>query len=299
MNNTGRMGIGVISAGKVGSALGSALRSQGHSIIGAYATSEASIDRLETMLPGVPALDVQTIVDRSEMVLLALPDDELAGLVSGLAKLNAWKPGQILVHTAGRYGVEVLHPAIDAGVLGLAIHPAMTFTGTSLDVARLQGCPFAVTTVAPFQAIGHALVAEMGGQSVIVAEEDRPAYHAALSHGANHVVTVIAQAMALLESIGFDEPGDYLRALVQASVEGALSSGDALLTGPIVRGDLTTLSSHLDSVDKAAQGNTNLDDLPPVYRGIAEATVERALRRRTILEATAKQMRDQIRANQL
>ncbi|TBW21615.1 DUF2520 domain-containing protein [Arcanobacterium bovis] len=293
------MKIGIISAGKVGAALGSALRSQGHTIIGAYATSEASIDRLETMLPGVPALDVPSIVEQSELVLLTLPDDELEPLVAGLAKLELWRPGQIVVHTAGRYGIGVLEPAISAGALGLAIHPAMTFTGTSLDIARLQGCPFAVTAPAFIQAIGHALVAEMGGDSFVIPEEHRGTYHAALSHGANHVVTVIAQAMQLLESIGVDEPGTYLRALVHASVEGALSSGDSLLTGPIVRGDVKTLASHLATVDASAAFDPDLADIPPVYRAIAEATTQRALRRRALTRSTAQRMRDQIRANEL
>nr|WP_204399783.1 DUF2520 domain-containing protein [Arcanobacterium pluranimalium] len=293
------MKIGIISAGKVGAVLGSALRSQGHTIIGAYASSEASIDRLETMLVGVPALDIPSIVEESELVLLALPDDELEPLVAGLAKLGLWKPGQIVVHTAGRYGVSALQPAVDAGALGLAIHPAMTFTGTSLDIARLHGCPFAVTAPAAIQAIGHALVAEMGGESFVIPEEHRGTYHAALSHGANHIVTVIAQSMQLLASIGVDEPGNYLRALVHASVEGALSSGDTLLTGPIVRGDVKTLASHLVTVDESAACDPDLADIPPVYRAIAEATTLRALRRRVLSEDTAQRMRDQIRANEL
>ncbi|NLI04646.1 MAG: DUF2520 domain-containing protein, partial [Actinomycetaceae bacterium] len=249
-NKTGRMGIGIISAGRVGAALGSALRAVGHQIVGAYATSEASIDRLETMLPGVPALDVHAIVERSELVILAVPDDELPGLVSGLAELGAWQPGQILVHVAGRYGTDVLKPAMAQGAIGLAIHPAMTFTGTSLDVARLQGCPFAVTAAAPFQPIGLALVAEMGGEGFILAEGDRPLYHAALAHGANHAVTLVAQAVRILHSVGMN--GEYLRPLLTAAVEGALNSGEALQTGPVVRGDTGTVSEHLDTLDAAA-----------------------------------------------
>lgn len=111
-NKTGRLGVGIISAGKVGAALGAALRGAGHQIIGAYATSEASIDRLETLLPGVPALDVRTIVERSEVVLLAVPDDELAGIISGLAKSGSWHSGQLLIHVAGRFGTQILAPAL-------------------------------------------------------------------------------------------------------------------------------------------------------------------------------------------
>lgn len=295
-NRTGRMGIGIISAGKVGAALGSALRAVGHQIVGAYASSEQSQDRLETMLPGVPALDIETIVERSELVLLAVPDDELASLVEGLAKLEAWQPGQIVVHVAGRYGTEVLAPAQAAGALCIAIHPAMTFTGTSLDVARLQGCPFAVTAAAPIQPIGLALVAEMGGEGFVIASGDRPFYHAALAHGANHVVTVIAQASRLLETIGLD--GNYLRPLINAAVEGALSSGEALQTGPVVRGDVGTVSEHLDTLETVAAEDSDLADVVDTYRALALATAVRAEKRGAISESALEQMRSMLDAGE-
>lgn len=295
-NRTGRMGIGIISAGKVGAALGSALRAVGHQIVGAYASSEQSQDRLETILPGVPALDIETIVERSELVLLAVPDDELASLVEGLAKLEAWQPGQIVVHVAGRYGTEVLAPAQAAGALCIAIHPAMTFTGTSLDVARLQGCPFAVTAAAPIQPIGLAIVAEMGGEGFVIASGDRPFYHAALAHGANHVVTVIAQASRLLETIGLD--GNYLRPLINAAVEGALSSGEALQTGPVVRGDVGTVSEHLDTLETVAAEDSDLADVVDTYRALALATAVRAEKRGAISESALEQMRSMLDAGE-
>ncbi|SPT74899.1 Uncharacterized conserved protein [Arcanobacterium haemolyticum] len=291
-NKTGRMGIGVVSAGRVGAALGSALRAAGHQIVGAYATSEASVDRVETMLPGVPVLDVRTIVERSEVVLLAVPDDELAGIVDGLAAVGAWHPGQLVVHVAGRFGTDVLAPAVAQGVLGIAIHPAMTFTGTTLDVARLQGCPFAVTAPAMLQPIGLALVADMGGEGFVIAEGDRGVYHAALAHGANHVVTVIAQSIRLLKSIGLEN--EYLRPLITAAIEGALSSGEALQTGPVVRGDVGTVAEHVETLDTIAEEDPDLADIPSTYRALADATAQRALARRVITEESFKVIRSKL-----
>ncbi|WP_455951240.1 Rossmann-like and DUF2520 domain-containing protein [Arcanobacterium haemolyticum] len=291
-NKTGRMGIGVVSAGKVGAALGSALRAAGHQIVGAYAASEASVDRVETMLPGVPVLDVRTIVERSEVVLLAVPDDELAGIVDGLAAVGAWHPGQLVVHVAGRFGTDVLAPAVAQGVLGIAIHPAMTFTGTTLDVARLQGCPFAVTAPAMLQPIGLALVADMGGEGFVIAEGDRGVYHAALAHGANHVVTVIAQSIRLLKSIGLEN--EYLRPLITAAIEGALSSGEALQTGPVVRGDVGTVAEHVETLDTIAEEEPDLADIPSTYRALADATAQRALARRVITEESFKVIRSKL-----
>lgn len=282
----GRLRIGIVSAGKVGAALGSALRAVGHDIVGAYASSEASIDRLEAMLPGVRALAAEDIVRASELVVFAVPDDELAGIVGGLARLGVFRPGQMVVHTAGRYGAGVLVPAADAGALTLAVHPAMTFTGTSLDVARLVGCPFAITGPAMYVPIGQALVVEIGGNPVVVGEEDRALYHAALAHGANHLVTLVAQAMRMLGAAGVAEPGEYLRPLAEAALDGALRSGETLLTGPVVRGDAGTLKEHLAAMRALAFIDENAaeayGDIPMSYVALATATTERAVARRVL-----------------
>jgi predicted short-subunit dehydrogenase-like oxidoreductase (DUF2520 family) len=217
----GRLGVGVVGAGRVGAVLGSALRAAGHAVVGASGISDASRERIETLLPGVPNLTVDEVVERAELVLLAVPDDALAGLVSGLADVGAWQPGQLVVHTSGRYGVGVLDPARRAGAIPLALHPAMTFTGTSLDLARLEGCAFAVTAPAAVLPIGQALVVEVGGEPVLVQEEARELYHAALAHGANHLVVLVAQAAQALEAAGVAAPGRVLAPLLGAALDGA------------------------------------------------------------------------------
>ena len=90
------------------------------------------------------------------------------------------------MHTSGRHGTEVLAPATALGAIGLAIHPAMTFTGMSVDLQRLNGTCFAVTGPALFIPDCSGTVVEMGGEPVHVAEADRALYHAALAHAANH-----------------------------------------------------------------------------------------------------------------
>ena len=78
-------------------------------------------------------------------------------LVRGLAETGAVRPGQLLVHTSGRYGAAVLDPATRAGALPMALHPAMTFTGTTVDVQRLAGCPFGVTAPEQLRTAAQAL----------------------------------------------------------------------------------------------------------------------------------------------
>lgn len=281
----GRLGVGVIGAGKVGAVLGAALRAAGHAVVGVYAHSEESRSRAETLLPEVPVLDVATIVERSELVLLAVPDDQLPGLVSGLATLSAWQPGQLVVHTAGRYGTAVLEPARAAGAIGLAIHPSMTFTGLSLDLQRLQDCSFGVTAPAAVLPIAQALVVEMGAEPVVVAEADRPLYHAALAHGSNHVMTLLGQSTQVLQRIGVEHPERVLGPLVRATVDNALASGENALTGPVARGDVTTVAAHIEALTElagaagasdAGAASTSGGDLLDGYRALGRLTAQRA-----------------------
>ena len=102
----------------------------------------------------------------------------------------------------------------------------MTFTGTSLDLVRLADCCFGISAPAPVLPIAQALVVEMGAEPVVVAEESRPLYHAALAHGANHLVTLVSQALDLLRTAGVDHPDRVLAPLLSAALDNALRSGD-------------------------------------------------------------------------
>jgi len=265
-----RLAVGVVGAGRVGSVWGAALAGSGHSIVGASGVSEATIDRIQALLPGVPRLDPEAVVRAADLVLLTVPDDEIEGLVSGLASVGAWRVGQIAVHASGRHGLGVLAPATGAGVAGLAIHPAMTFTGTSLDLTRMRGAVFAVTARPQHVPLAQALIVEFGGEAVVLAEEDRPLYHAALTHGANHLVAVLVQASEALRRAGVEDPGRVLRPLVEASVEGALDGGGIdSLTGPIVRGDAGTVAAHVEALRP-------LPGILDTYRRLAAATAASA-----------------------
>lgn len=274
MAKPGRLGIGIIGAGRVGAVLGAALRGAEHAIIGVSAVSDASRERADALLPGVPVLDVPDIVERAELVLLAVPDDALGPLVEGLAKLGAWQPGQLVAHTSGRFGVGILHPVRAAGAIPLALHPAMTFTGMSLDLTRLLDCTFGVTADAAMLPIAQALVVEMGAEPVAIAEADRTLYHAALAHGSNHLVTLVAQSSQLLREVGVEAPERMLGPLLRATLENALASGESALTGPVARGDVGTVAAHAESLREHDGGSDG--DILEAYLAMARATARRA-----------------------
>ena len=239
----GRLGVGTIGAGRVGAVLAAALAGAGHALTGISAVSEASRERASAMLPGVPVLPVPEIIERSELVLLAVPEAELGPLVAGLAEARAWQAGQLVLHTAARFGTGVLDPARQAGAIPLAVHPAMTFTGTSIDLSRLPGTWFAVTAPAPVLPIGQALVVEMGGEPFVVAEGDRAAYGEAIDTAVSFSSAIVDQASGLLDGIGVARPGAVLAPLVRSAVENALARHDS---GPLPEGTGTIDEAGVD-----------------------------------------------------
>lgn len=266
-----RLRVGIVGAGKVGAVLGAALARAGHDIVSVTAVSRASLDRAAELLPGVPVRTVPEVVADAELVLLAVPDDALADLAQGLSTTGAWQAGQIVAHTSGRHGSAVLDPVRRHHAFPIAIHPAMTFTGTALDLARLHECCFGVTADERILPIASALVLDIGAEPVTIAEADRIAYHCALAHGSNHLVTLTAQAMQILDQAGVETPSHVLRPLLSAALDNALRLRDGALTGPVARGDVGTVEAHLEVLRE------RVPDVLGTYRALATATAARAV----------------------
>ncbi|MGV9679005.1 Rossmann-like and DUF2520 domain-containing protein [Nocardia sp. NPDC003482] len=281
-----RLTVGIVSAGRVGSALGAALERAGHVVFGVAAISDASVRRARTRLPDSRILPVEEVAARSELLVLAVPDSELADLVGGLATAGVVRPGTIVLHTSGANGIGVLAPLTERGARPLAIHPAMTFTGHDEDVARLGNACFGITAADEVgYAIAQSLVIEMGGEPVRVREEQRTLYHAALAHGSNHLVTLIVDAVAALraalegpglmgQQVVDDQPGGLaermLAPLASAALDNALRRGQSALTGPVARGDAAAVAAHL-----VALGEVD-PRLAEGYRALSLRTAERA-----------------------
>ena len=281
-----RLRVGVVGTGRAGAVLGAALGRAGHHVVAAYAVSDLSRLRAEALLPGVPLVAVAQVLAESDLALLTVPDDVLPGLVAGLVETGAVRPGQFLAHASGRFGYGVLAAATRVGGLPLALHPVMTFTGTSIDLARLSGCPFGVTAPDQLRPVAEALVVEMGGDPVWVSEGNRVLYHAALAHGANHLVTLVTQTLDLLRSAGVEEPARLVAPLLSAALDNALRYGDAALTGPVARGDAGTVAAHVRELGEVSP------EARVAYVALARVTADRALAAGTLRPDAAEALLD-------
>ena len=208
------------------------------------------------------------------------------------------RPGTIVVHTSGANGIGILAPLAQDGCIPLAIHPAMTFTGSDEDINRLADTCFGITAADEVgYAIGQSLVLEMGGEPFRVPEDARVLYHAALAHAGNHIVAVLADALDALraalrgtellgQQLVDNQPGGLaervIGPLARAALENTLQRGQAALTGPVARGDAAAVAAHL-----AALGAVD-PELAHAYRVNALRTAQRAHAPEDVLEVLAR-----------
>jgi len=272
--------VGVVGAGRVGAVLAAKFRAAGHPIVGVSGRSASTRLRVQTLLPGVHTVSPIELAQRADILILAVPDDALVEVASSLAAHA--RPGQVVLHTSGRHGLDVLRSFTQAGARVIAFHPAMTFTGTEVDLART--CAYGLSADPENRELAEALVAELGGTPEWIDDAARVAYHAALSHGANHLNTVVAQAMDVLRESGVADPSALLRPLLTAALDNALAYGDAALTGPVARGDVATVRAHAEEL-------TDTPDVLDTYVALARATAARAAASGRIDAATAAALR--------
>jgi predicted short-subunit dehydrogenase-like oxidoreductase (DUF2520 family) len=283
-----RLAVGAIGAGRVGAALTAALDRAGHHAVAVAAVSQASRRRAEALVPQAAVLPPDEVAARVDLLLLAVPDDVLPALVSGLAAAGAVRQGTLVAHTSGAHGFRVLDPLTSIGALPMALHPVMTFTGTDVDLQRLAGACFGVTSPEQLRLGAEALVIEMGAEPVWIDEDDRAAYHAALAFGSNNLITLVAQSAEMLGQVGVEHPMRLLGPLLGAALDNALRRGDAALTGPVARGDAGTVRAHLASL--------TAPQVRAAYVAMSRLTADRALAAGLLAAENAESLLDVLAA---
>jgi predicted short-subunit dehydrogenase-like oxidoreductase (DUF2520 family) len=279
-----QLAVGVVGAGRAGTAMAVSLARAGHRVVAASAVSQESLRRIGRSLPDAEITSPEQVVASANLVLLTVPDDALPDLVTGLAATGTQLEGRLLAHASGRHGLAVLDPAVREGALPLALHPVMTFTGRPDDVDKMTGISFGVTAPDLLRPVAEALVVEMGGEPVFIAEELRGLYHAGLASAANHLVTLVASASDLLRDAGVPDPARMLGPLLYAALENALALGDLALTGPVARGDAKTVAAHVEVLGTAAP------EALGAYLALARLTADRALAAGTLTASDAQRL---------
>jgi predicted short-subunit dehydrogenase-like oxidoreductase (DUF2520 family) len=280
----------LVGAGRVGTAAAALLKSAGHTVSGVASRSAASVARAVEVLEA-PRMDLDPAEwPDADVVLIAAGDGAIEGIASrAVARL----PGRVVVHFAGALGIEPLRRAVDAGAVGCALHPVQACPDVDTAIARLPGSAWGVTCSSPeAEAWASDIIrSDLDGDPRIVAEDHRPLWHAASVITSNGIAALLSSSEALLDEIGVAAPVDVVGPLAAGTVANARQGGGGgrNLTGPVVRGEVATVRSHLDAVAK--QAPSMLDTYVTVTRLVLAAATrsgrlapEAATRIETVLD---------------
>lgn len=264
----------VIGPGRVGAALAVALATTRHrvaAVAGGGAEDRRAVVRHVRDAGGgdVRAVDdPAAVVAGAELLLVTTPDDVVEPLVTGLAAADLLGERHRVVHTSGAQGLAPLRHAALAGAGVAACHPAQTVPGGPPDPTRLRDVPWAVTAAPADLDWADALVEDLGGRPHRVRGEDRVLYHAALTVASNTVGAAVVLARRLLLGARVEDAAGFLAPLVAASVDNVLAGGAEALTGPVVRGDIGTVTRHLAALD------ADVPELAGPYRALTRAVLD-------------------------
>lgn len=230
----------IVGKGRLGRALASALGLAGPPP--AVVSGRDGATRVEEILRAALQAGPEAVL------LLAVRDDALEGLVADLSDAFPGFPrGTVVLHHSGSHGAELLAPLDAKGLSTGSCHPLQTFTGSPADAERFKGTTFAIDGSEAGRAAAESLALALGGRPVAIEARNRALYHLAASIGANGLTGLVAASRDALTGAGLP-PGDALDALaplLRSALEGALRRGpEAALTGPVARGDETTLERH-------------------------------------------------------
>lgn len=220
-----RLNVAVIGAGPAGLAIAKAIFDAGHSMMAIATTDPARAEQVATVLPGVTIAPVIDAVQNVDLVIFAIPGKEIVPLVSGLVKTESLSRGQLVVHTSPDYGYEVFDEALSLGVVPMAMHPAIRFTGiSSIDRTRLMDSYIAVDSPKAVLPVVQTLAIELGGEPVNVPFESRAKYAEAISVASSFTSLIVGQAITLLEDANIDKSRSILSGIMRSALEESLRS---------------------------------------------------------------------------
>jgi predicted short-subunit dehydrogenase-like oxidoreductase (DUF2520 family) len=277
--------IGIVGAGAVGTALGVALTRAHWPVHAVASRDQARRERFRSLVEVNRAFaEPLAMLDEVELIILAVPDDAIAAVAGSLRMYG----GQAMIHTSGALGAEVLAPAMAAGTQIGAFHPLVAFADIERAVAALHGATVAIEGDDQLADLLARMADAIGATAVRLAPGSKSAYHAAAVLAAGGFVALLDAIAELGRVAGLDEAGSL--AIYGPLIEGTLGNARALgiqaaLTGPMTRGDLGTLRSHIETLQRHAPGVLGL------YIAAARREVDLAEARGALRAGDASAMR--------
>jgi predicted short-subunit dehydrogenase-like oxidoreductase (DUF2520 family) len=258
----------VVGSGRCGVQLARSMTAAGVPVVGVTTRGARGRGRVRRLLPGVRVVSTAAPLGGADALLIAVPDDRLAECAVEIDRRVA-EGITVALHTSGLHPGAVLSPLRQRGIAVGSFHPLVSFPAPGGPRVALAGVMAAVEGDPPAVHAGLALARGLGMTGRLLASADKASYHAAATLAGSLTHVLVAEARSMLERTGLAraETERALRPLVEGAVAAALSAaGLERLTGPVPRGDVGTIRTHLSVLD---------GPLADAYRAVSALAAER------------------------
>ena len=265
--------IGFVGAGTTGTALAVRLAQHGYQVIAVSSRSLTSAEKLAERISGCQVYNgAQEVADIAQLVFITTPDDTIPEVATEVQ----WHNGQSVVHCSGAHSVDILEPAKQRGANTGCFHPLQTFASVDQAIDNIPGSTFAIEAEESLSSTLKEMAAALEGDWVTLKAGDKVLYHAAAVFACNYLVTLVKLATDLWQTFEVEVPTAQAIKALMPLLRGTLSNIENVglpncLTGPIARGDLGTISRHLESLGKQAPPLLN------IYKELGQQTIPIAL----------------------
>ncbi len=275
------MKIGFIGAGKVGTAFGVYLKFKGFDISGYYSRSAASSIKAAGLTGSTHFTDLAMLSGESDIIFITTADGEIKAVCDLLALKGVLRKGQIIAHMSGALSSEVLKSARDNDCWVYSLHPIQSIVDLENALKSLPTTYFTIEGDVENDSQLEELVAKAGNRCFRIAPQDKVLYHAAACVFSNYLVALVDEGLQYLRSIGINEHEGFsaMLPLVMGTLANIEQLGtDSALTGPISRGDISTIAAHLENIQ------LHLPQSLELYQAMARKTLQVAMRSKLIAE---------------
>lgn len=241
--------IGIIGSGVVGTAMGVILSGKGYEITGVYDSKPGSAQELVERTGCTAYSDPEAVAHSADILFITTNDSAIQAVADGLADSGAFHSGQVIIHVSGSQSSAILDRARDFGASVLSIHPMQSFANLEGALRNLPGSVFSIEGDRSAYVTAVSLAETLGGEYFFIDQAAKPLYHAGACVVSNYLVTLLDLGAKLLRATGI--PDDMADRALMPLVHGTLSNIENIgipqaLTGPISRGDISTVTNHLE-----------------------------------------------------
>ncbi|HEY9783895.1 MAG TPA: Rossmann-like and DUF2520 domain-containing protein [Candidatus Obscuribacterales bacterium] len=280
----------IIGPGKVGTTLAVKARRSGLNVVAIGGRDKSKCEQAARAAGNeVQALTIVEAARLGDLTLLAVSDDAIGAVCAEIAQAKAFKRESLVAHLSGALSSEVLLSAKElCGANIVSAHPLKTFADARAAAGDKESVFWFVEGDAQAVADVSSFIEKLGGKPYAIARDGKALYHSASVVACNYFVTLMDVALQLMCRAGVDEGIAWMA--LRPLVKGTLDNIDALgppsaLTGPIARGDVRTVKRHMEAIRRSRP------EAIPIYATLGKETVNLALRKGTIDEARAAEIK--------